>query len=268
MPVFETSIDDVLGLWQKENHAEVVSFGVDPDSEPLSGPTYRVNLPADQAEAEHIFDGSDAAFERIETALREVPSRLDGLVERTRENQPKPGTSVSFDVLDKNQEAGPEADLLAQIADVERSASEKGAAGDVSFGISETVSENWNAARRQFESLISQIDRDVLHFAWVETTISGQLIARTSVDWSGDAQTAWINGSTNEQLGLHQRNLRFATQTRGMRLRLFVTVASGAARLASLMATPGGAVLALPAVYQYVTIILAQARELQSVQNQ
>jgi hypothetical protein len=153
-----------------------------------------------------------------------------------------------------------------QLADIERSTSERGSDGEVSFGIGETINDAWGASRKQFDALITQIDRDVLHLAWVETTIAGQLLARTSVDWSGDAQTVWRDGASNEQLVLHQRNLRFVTQTRGMRFRLFITVTSGAARVATLMVTPGGAVLALPAIYQYVIKILAQAKELQSIQ--
>ena len=49
-----------------------------------------------------------------------------------------------------------------------------------------------------------------------------------------------------------------------MKLRLFVTVAGGAAKVTTLMAA-GTPVLALPAVYQYVMSIVQQVRQLQSV---
>jgi len=269
MPVFETTVGDELGLWSAAPQSEAVSFGVDDESAPpASDLLYRVNLPSNSADADRVFSSTEAAFARIDAALVDVPARLDGLVARTRENESKQSSGLSFAVMPENQESGADGELLMQLADVERSASGLGTEGAVSFGLSETVNEAWGSARKQFEALLAQIDRDVLHFAWVETTISGDLIARTSVDWSGDAQTVWNGDANDEQLGLHQRNLRFVTQTRGMRLRLFVTVASGAVKMAGLMATPGGAVLALPAVYQYVTKILAQARELQSIQTQ
>jgi hypothetical protein len=62
---------------------------------------------------------------------------------------------------------------------------------------------------------------------------------------------------------LHQRSLHIVTQTRGLHLRLFATIAVGATKVSSLLATPGGAVLALPAVYQYVMQIVAQVKQLQ-----
>lgn len=268
MPVFETTVDDALGLWMTAPQAQTVSFGVGDDSGSPSEQLYRVNLPAGAVDAERVFGSTEAAFARIETALTEVPDRLDGLVQRTRENLQKQSSALSFDVLAESQETGPDALLLAQLADVERGASGLAADGQVSFGLGGTISDAWGASKKQFGALITQIDRDLLHFAWVETTIGSQLIARTSVEWSGDAKTVWNDGSKVAQLVLHERNLRFVTQTRGLRFRLFVTVTSGAAKVAGLLATPGGALLALPAVYVYVTKILAQARELQSIQTQ
>lgn len=268
MPVFETSDDDQLGLWTTAPQSGAVSFGIGEETDSPSNLLYRVNLPANSADTDRVFSSTEAAFARIDVALNGVPARLDGLVERTRAIQQNQSSAVSFDVLSTSQEAGPESDLLAELGDVERGAPGLAADGQVSFGLGETISAGWEASKKQFEALISQIDRDVLHFAWVETAISDNLIARTSVDWSGDAQTVWVDGTSDEQLFLHERNLRFVTQTRGLRLRLFVTVTSGAARVAALMAAPGGAILALPAVYKYVTKILAQARELQSIQTQ
>jgi len=266
MPVFETSVDDALGLWTTTPQPQSVSFGLESVSALPDGPLYRVNLPAGPADSAQVFSSSEAAFARMDAALAGVPARLDGLVVKTGENLQKQASAVSFDISTAGQEPGPEDELLLMLADVERNATGLGG-GDVSFGLGETASAAWGAASAQFEALIAQIDRDVLHFAWVETTISNRLIARTSVDWSGDAQTVWDAGVNNEQLAQHQRTLRMVTQSRGMRLRLFVTVTSGAVRVASLMATPGGALLALPAVYQYVSTILAQAKELQSIQT-
>jgi hypothetical protein len=268
MPVFESTVDDALGFWITAPQPKTVSFGIGDDSSSSSGLLYRVNLPAESAESDLVFSNSEAAFARIDAALSAIPARLDSLVNRTRENLQKQSSALSFDVTVESHESGFEGELLIQLADLERGVLGQGADGGVSYGIGETFSDAWGVSKNQFETLITQVDRDVLHFAWVETTIGGQLIARTSVEWNGDAQTVWNNGSNNEQLVLHQRNLRFVTKTRGMRFRLFVTVASGAARVASLMITPGGAMLALPAIYQYVTKILAQARELQSIQTQ
>jgi hypothetical protein len=265
MPVFESSADDPLGLWNPTLSTEALSFGLGDESNPSTGPVYRVNLPASAAESARIMDGTETAFAQIETALDQVPARLDGLVQRTRENIQRKSTTLSFDVSSEEQETGLEGDLLSQLADVDRTVLGVGKDGEVSFGLGETIGDVFSASKKQFDALITQIDRDVLHFAWVETIMAGQLIARTIVDWSGDAQTVWQDGCSDEQAILHQRNLWVVTKTRGLRFRLFITASSGAAKVASLMVTPGGAVLALPAVYQYVMKILAQTRELQSI---
>ena len=80
-------------------------------------------------------------------------------------------------------------------------------------------------------------------------------------------ETQWQTDITPEQSSLHENSLMTAARTRHLRLRLFVTVATGSIKVASLMVSPGGPVLALPAVFQYVTQIVAQARELQSIQT-
>lgn len=266
MPIFETSAADPLGLW--DSAPQSVSFGIG-DAEPNSPQPveaiYRVNLPADPAASKAAFRSSESAVEQVNAALESVPARLDGLVAQTQSNRQKQESGVSFDI--QPLEPGPESDLLSLLDDADRAGLTGSVPGEVSFGLNEEISGALGAAKTQFESLLAQIDRDILHFAWVETTIAGQLIAHTTVDWSGDAQTAWAEGIDGEQASLHQSTLKTVTQTRNLRLRLFVTVASGAAKVASLMATPGGAVLALPVVYKYVLQIVAQARQLQIIQS-
>ncbi len=136
--------------------------------------------------------------------------------------------------------------------------------GDESETAREPVSQAWQEARARFDALMEQINREVLHFAWVETKIDGQMIARSEVDWSGDATTLWNETVSEEQKSLHHRALNVAARSRNMKLRLFVTVAGGAAKVTTLMAA-GTPVLALPAVYQYVMAIVKQVRQLQSV---
>jgi hypothetical protein len=209
----------------------------------------------------------EAYIASLNAALENVPARLDSLVARTQERQQKAGGgagAVSFDILEQ-QEGGPEGELLALLADAEIEG--KRATGEVSFGFVEDTSAAWEQAKAGFEGLVEQISREVLHFAWVETNVAQVLIARTTVGWSGDAQTAFITEIDDAQVGLHGRTLKMVTQTRSLRLRLFITIASGATKVSTLIATPAGAVLALPAVYQYVMQIVAQVKQLQSIQS-
>ncbi len=272
--IFQTlGTEDPLGLWTSvpaPAQAGMVHFGIgdeESSAPPPDVPVFRVNLPANLAASREALRSSAATFEQVNSALDDVPGRLTDLVARTQERQQKQAAGVSFDVQSFEPEPGPEGDLLSLLGDADAEAGAEKASGDVHFGIGEPVSEAWLEAKSRFEALLEQINREVLHFAWVETNLGGRLISRTSVDWSGDAHTVWAEGVNAEQMALHQQTLKIVTQTRNMRLRLFVTVASGATKVAGLLATPGGAVLALPAVYQYVTKIVAQAKQLQSIQS-
>jgi hypothetical protein len=267
--VFEsTEMNDPLGLWTPavalaSPGSQPVSFSTGGD-EPAE-PVFRVNLPANDASAAKTLAGSEKYIAMLNAALENVPSRLDGLVARTQERQQKAASgTVSFDVLEQ-QESGPEGDLLALLGDAEIEG--KRATGDVSFGFVEDTSAAWEQAKAGFEALVEQINREVLHFAWVETNVAEILIARTTVGWSGDAQTVFISEVDDAQVGLHGRTLKVVTQTRSLRLRLFITIASGATKVSTLLTTPAGAVLALPAVYQYVMQIVAQVKQLQQLQS-
>jgi hypothetical protein len=270
MPIFETTgSSDPLGLWTSAPAPETVHFGIDEGTSPPepSVPVFRVNLPADTAASSETLRESESYFERLSAALDDVPARLDGLVTRVQAKQQKAASGVSFDVAALEPEPGPEGELLSLLGDADSAARSGAGPEGVSFGIGEPVSEAWAAAKAQFEALLEQVDREVLHFAWVETKVAGLLVARTSVDWTGDATTVWTDGISDEQMSLHHRTLNVAAQTRNIKMRLFFTVAGGATKMAALMATPGGVVLALPAVYQYVKQIVAQVKQLQSIQS-
>lgn len=263
-PLFEsTGMDDPLGLWAPAAGPAGLSFAVD-DLEP--DPVFRVSLPEEDT-APETFGAGEAYIAQVNAALENVPARLDGLVQRTQaRRRDGQGAGVSFDVLAlEERESGPEGQLLALLGDAEQEGRRAG--GEVSFGLVEETSAAWQQARAGFEALMTQINREVLHFAWVETSISGSLIARTTVGWTGDADTVYLEDIREQQVVLHGRTLRIVTQTRSLRLRLFITIASGAAKISTLIATPAGALLALPATYQYVMQIIAQVKQLQSIRS-
>lgn len=266
MPVFESSAEDVLGLWTSVPAATAggqVSFGIGETPSQLEGEVYRSNLPGDLLQARQVFNDSDAALERVRAALEGVPDRLDGLVSRTQQRrQAQAGSGVSFAAGGTDLEPGAEGELLSMLAEADQSGQTA-----VSFGIGEIASDAWNAAKAQFDTLIQQLDRDVLHFAWVETSQDDRLLARTTVAWGGDMQNLYEVDIDSDESNLHEHTIVTVTLTRHLRLRLFATVVAGSFKAASLMIAPGGAVLALPAIFNYVTKIVAQARELQSIQN-
>ena len=129
----------------------------------------------------------------------------------------------------------------------------------------DTINPALEQAKAQFNALLEQVNREVLHFAWVETATSDKTLARTTIDWSGDAVTVWDAAISEAQIELHRRTLRFATHSRALKMQMVMTIAGGAGKLSALMATPGGAVLALPVVYKYVRQIMDQVKQYQEL---
>jgi hypothetical protein len=261
--------DDPLGLWSNApQRPAAVSFDVGstaPETAPVDVPVFRVNLSADLEDARAALARGSDQISLSQRALEGVPDRLEAFVARSQIPQSVGADgAVHFSVPTEPEFADgtPEADLFAMMGEAEREEQMK-AEGVVQFAVGEISP--WEQAREQFDNFVKQIDREVLHFAWVETNLEGTLLARTTVDWSGDAQTVWDAEASPEEMSLHQRTLKLAMDTRNMRLRLFTTVSTGAAKIALLIATPGGAVMALPLAWKYVSSVLKQTRELQAL---
>jgi hypothetical protein len=259
--------EDPLGLWTAVS-ASAVHFGIEDESAapPPDTPVYRVQLPDDSTAADAAFREREARLQRSAQVLESIPGRLEDLVARTQARQKVAGSQAVHFGIDElgGGENAAESELLNLVADVDASRASAPAAGaQVEFGIvDEVINPAIEQAKSQFNALLDQVNREVLHYAWVETVLLDQTLARTSVDWSGDAETVWVDGIALEQSVLHKRSLRFATQSRALKMRLVMTITGGAAKVAALMTNPAGAVLALPVVYRYVSQILAQATEL------
>lgn len=259
--LFELSLPDdeaigLIGPWQVAPSAPV-SFAAGESVAQVDAPVWKVSLPADEAEAEQALAEAEAQIAAAEAALNEVPARFDAITSA----QPR-GEQVSFDVASFGVQAdSPEAAMFALLEHAQ--ALEQGRT--VSFGVSDVASAAWEQAKAQFEAFVGQLQREVFHFAWVETNVDNQLLARTMVGWSGDSDTIWLEDASAEQRSAHRRALRVAVKSRALRLRMFVTVTGGAAKLSVLLTTPAGAVLALPAAWKYVTEILQQIKSYQTL---
>ena len=94
------------------------------------------------------------------------------------------------------------------------------------------------------------------------------MLARTVVGWTGDLDTLWEQYLRPEQIDLHRRSLNLAITSRAAMLRTFIVTTQGAAKLSILLATPGGAILALPAAWKYVNQILAELEKIRDLKTQ
>lgn len=251
--IFELTLPEeepigLVGPWEAQ--AASVSFALGEAEAGPAAPVWKVSLPADPFEAEQALAQAEAQVAEAEAALATVPARLDALTA----SAPR-GAAVSFEVVSYGFEAEtPEAEMFSLL---EQARQLEQGRGVESYAIGDAAYAAWEQARVQFETFTGQLQREVMHFAWVETNVEGQLLARTTVGWSGDSDTVWLVDLDAQQIALHRRSLQVAVKTRALRMRMFSTVTGGAAKLSMLLTTPAGALLALPAAWKYVTEILA-----------
>jgi hypothetical protein len=80
------------------------------------------------------------------------------------------------------------------------------------------------------------------------------------VGWTGDAETIWPQPRHPEQVALHWNTLDLALQSRTTLLRTLIIVTHGAVKISSLLAMPGGVVLALPAIWKFINRLMDEYR--------
>jgi hypothetical protein len=263
-----SGFEDPFGLWMVTPTAPSpadgdVSFAA-PGSETSSPEeviVWRINLPADAIDAENAFSKGEQRLVQAQSKLDEVPDKLDVLLASLSETRETEDGAVHFSAQGVEiAPDSPEADLLALVYEADAAANLPRTDEEVSFGLAESLGGKLTEVKAEFNSLLEQVNRELLNFAWVETAVKGQLIARSTVKWGGDAATFWVEGINNQQMALHQRSLKTAIETRNMRLRMVALVTSGAIRVSAMLATPGGQLMALPIAYKYIRAILAQVK--------
>jgi hypothetical protein len=218
---------------------------------------WQIDLPSDPIAADAQLERSAAQVSATQTALENIPGRIDTLVIQRQVLGSHP---VAFDMAAFPTLAEPESELLRWLDSVDPGQ-------QVSFGMESVTSSEVKGAGAQFLQGTDQLLRLLVHFAWVETQVEGDLLARTVVDWTGDSNTAWGGEFTPEQFQLHQRSLRLALASRTTLLRIFIIVTQSAAKISALVATPGGALLALPAAWKFVNKVLAEVKNYQEISN-
>jgi hypothetical protein len=267
-PIFELEgVPDagpaMLNLWTTSpavSEAEAVSFAA-PGApvtavEPI--PVWRINLAADEREAEATMRLGEERIVAARSSMVEATARVDALVRA--QSQPADGP-VSF-----SAEALPaaESDLLGQIGEIKQE-------GVVSFALEDGAvggaREKAEEAAAQMQHTMERLIRSIIHYAAVETYSGETMIGRTTVSWTGDSDTVWPLALAPAQAALHQRSLRLAVRSRDSTLRLIVLTVQTAGKLSVLLATPGGVVLALPVAWRFINQVLAELGELKEIKE-
>ncbi|MCU0519274.1 MAG: hypothetical protein MUF84_01075 [Anaerolineae bacterium] len=222
---------DPLGIWDLVI-SPVVPYAAGSDDRGL---IWRVDHPTSSREAETALLAQRAKVEQWEYSLDAAARRLADL---------SPVTSYALGF------GAPEAELLAQIAALQSPV--------LSYGLGEAATAAYHEVYEQANALLLQFKRLIHHFARIETATRGVSVALTAVDWTGDYETVWLDGATASDMGLHLEAVRLALESRHALLRLISVVTSGALSLTLKASVPGGQVLLLPAVYNYVRSILKE----------
>ena len=231
--------------------ASFSAFGTAPEEEKTPGaPVWVMDLPEDPTAAGQKLDAMQAQLETAQAALEDIPGRLESLEEQVT-SEAKGG--ISFEAAAALPPL--ESELLASLQQIETGPQA------MTYGLLPFERFNLEEAQREFLAAQQKLLHLFAYLVWVETRIQGELVGRTSVGWGGDADTLYRDGVTLEQVGLHRRNLNLALKSRLTMLRMLTISASGAAKIAVLVTTPGGALLALPVVWKYVNQLLKELKD-------
>ena len=252
----DASLPPVFNLWDiaeqpPEVRLSLSAQNADPhfSDEGAGYARWRLDLAADPAQAKTQLAETKANLQAVERTLSHVDANL--IVALTAS-----GNSFSGPVAGSTP--GPaELEVRAMLGAV-RVQAVSGAQFEtqVSFGLEDTFGD-WVEAGRQLTATFTRLTRQISHAAWVETQIEGQLLGQTIIGWAGDTRTVWgsVRGS---QLALHQESLSLALASRHTLLRTLMVTAEGAAKIARVLAVPGGQLLALPIAWKYVSRIISE----------
>ena len=258
---------DPFGLWQPPQVAaapvgEAVSFG------DLSGASTG-DLPAavwtlaldsglaGQLAARETLQRRADQLNAIQEGLDAAGPRADRLLAR------RAVSGVSFTTGESGAEPLPEPEQsLSSVLDAWDAAAQPGGS---SFGLGDELKKlpaaDWDALRQRLEALLDGINRQLLHFVWVDTTIDGNLAARTTINWGGDLRTLWQADLSQGTTDAHQQSLGQALQSRQTHLRTILTVSQIAAKIALAVTTPLGPLQALSLAWQFVQDVIIPLME-------
>ena len=247
--------EDPFGLWQPVGSQEpgAESFAVPGDTEvpvPAEGLAWSLDLRSGVNIEEQL-----ALRERQVRAIEEGLGQAVLRAERTlaRHQAAAQGQAVSFSVDE------PEAELDLAFALSEIDPGERPASFDVSFGVLPAV--DWGALKRRFDAFMDGINRQVLHYAWVETKLDGAAVAQTAVQWGGDMNSYLLPGLSPRIAAAHTQSMTLALASRAANLRAAITVMQIAAKIALAVTTPIGVVQALSLAWQFVHDVIAPILE-------
>jgi hypothetical protein len=244
------SAPELFGIWAVVPRSDEFSAPFLAAVGAVDSPVWRANYTGDPSSAEANLAMGEARIDVSKKALDKVPERLNRFMETQ-------AGALDFGVSAPKQiSAKPEGELLALLQEIRRGGA------PVSYGMGEKFFVGWEQASKQFMEVVERVCGFVACYARVETRVNEQLLGQTTVSWTGDVNTVWKAGLTPEQVRTHQRTLALALESRDTLIRTVMMAAQLAIKLSVLLSTPGGVILALPAVWRFIHQVLAESSEL------
>jgi hypothetical protein len=247
------NLPEAFGHWSfaSENSGTNLSFAQQGEQSAPKVSLWRMDLPPDAQAATDQLAHVETQIADTQASLQVIPERIEDLIAGLQDSGP-----VSFEVAAEPL-PDPERELLRWLDSAEP--------GGISFGTETIPPDEVNTAGQGFRQATQNLMRALTHLAWIETQQAGQLFARTTVSWTGDQNTAWEHNVTPQQFTLHQQSVRLAITSRLALLRLLIVVTQGATKLSILIATPGAALLALPAAWKFANNVMAEANNIRAI---
>lgn len=239
---------DLLGVWETIPATSRSLFDV--TDEQAEAPVWRVELAPDLAQATADLAHCEQLLAVSQQALPLARRRFDAYLHRV---STAGGTASAFTVGEL-ESCQPESDLGILLP------TRYGEEQPEPFFMGDRLTRGWAETANRVHVFVAQVVRFLAHYAWIETTQEAIFVGRTEVGWTGDIQTIWRAGVKPALAGLHQRNVALALASRATLLRLFAIITEGALSLAVCLATPGGAILTLPAAWRFINGVLAEHR--------
>lgn len=253
--VFDTtmaqSMPDVLGIWTARPIQTGASFAVNAVN--ATGgedtPCWRARLPADLRIAIRALYQCEAQLQQMQQALPQVSTRLEAVVQ-----QEASGSAFTVSSIENTPIA--EAELLRMLRELEYPS--------VSFGLGERITDNLKSIAQHFQAFIEHVLKVVHQYALIETHMGEQLLGKTFVSWNGNLSTVWPAHPAPIHVVIHMKMVELVLATRLQLIRIVVLVLRGASLLSLLLSSPLGPVLALPGIWNFINLVLAEYRSIAS----
>jgi len=252
--VFPGVNEDPFGMWDVVPATSGVSFAAGEAAQPQE-PIHRVNFAS--------VDEGRALLQLKQNDLREQDALLQQAEQRLAQIAQTGGVSFAAPIDQPPAFVQPEQTLEAALQRI---------SAPVSYGLfdrkKQEEQESDLEATSQWRQFLEQVREMIAHYARVETEVAGAPIGQTAVSWTGDFRTIWTPAVTVADMNLHRHNVAVTLQWRLGTMRFVGVVGAGAANVAMKLGVPGGQLLALPAVWNFVKDVLKEWRKLQAIKRQ